>query len=119
MKQLVKLAYDWAVRSFGTHNVDHMPMRALRLAEEAVELAQAHGLDKEKMHHLVDVVYSRPIGDPYKELGGVLMCAYVMSAAQKLDPTDVFADELNRCLCKTPEFFFARNRDKIELGLDA
>lgn len=119
MNQLVRLAYDWAVRSFGTHNTNHLPMRALRLAEEAIELAQAHGLPKEKMQHLVDVVYSRPIGNPYKELGGVLMCVNVMSAAQKLDPEGIFADELNRCLSKTPEFFFARNRDKIEMGLDA
>jgi hypothetical protein len=92
-------------------------MRALRLAEEAVELAQAHAIDKEKMHHLVEVVYSRPIGDPLRELGGVLMCAYVMSRAQGLGPEQVFEQELTRCLSIDPEKFSQRNQDKIDLGL--
>jgi hypothetical protein len=41
MKPTTTIALDWACRSFGNDHVYNFPVRALRCAEEAVELARA------------------------------------------------------------------------------
>ena len=119
MKTTTEIAYQWALRSFGADHVNNVPVRSLRLAEEAVELAQAAGVTKEKMQALVDVVYSRPVGEIDQEIGGVLMTATVLCALFHTDPEWFFDQELKRVLAKPPEHFTKRNEEKIALGLDA
>lgn len=119
MKPTTTIALEWAVRSFGQDHVYNFPIRALRLVEEAVELAQAHGLPKEKVLELVEIVYSRPAGDPDQELGGVAMTATVLAAAHGHDLDAFFEVELRRVLAKPSKHFAQRNQDKIKLGLTA
>lgn len=119
MKATVRIALGWAIRAFGADHVYNPSVRSLRVAEEAVELAQAYGVDKRTMLHLVETVYSRPAGKPEQEMGGVLMTINVMCAASKADPDAVFERELMRVLAKPVEHFTRRNQDKIELGLTA
>jgi len=117
MKPTAQLALDWAIRSFGSDHVNDIPVRALRLAEEAVELAQAAGVSKDKMHALIDIVYSRPVGDLRQEIGGVMMTTTVLCAVLREDTDYYFETELRRVLAKSPEHFAKRNQDKIDLGL--
>jgi NTP pyrophosphatase (non-canonical NTP hydrolase) len=119
MKATTQIALEWAERSFGREHVYNFSIRALRLAEEAVELAQAYGIPKDKMLNLVEIVYKRPKGNPEQELGGVMMTATVLAGAHGHDPDVFFEEELRRVLRKSPEHFAERNQDKLDLGLTA
>jgi NTP pyrophosphatase (non-canonical NTP hydrolase) len=117
MKGTYRIAYEWAVRCFGREHVHNRRMRALRLLEEAAELAQAVGVEKDKSQAVLDVVYSRPAGLPSQELGGVYMTAHILCAAFEKDPEEIFEAELNRVLAKPVEHFTRRNQEKVDLGL--
>lgn len=119
MKDTVQLALDWAIRCFGHDHVYNRPIRALRVAEEAVELAQALHVDKDKLHELIDIVYARKAGKPTQEIGGVLMTLNVLCAAHNIDPDEAFLTELRRVLAKPADHFTKRNQDKIDMGLTA
>lgn len=119
MKATTKIAVEWAERSFGREHVYNFAIRALRLAEEAVELAQAYDIPKEKMLDLVEIVYGRPKGNPEQELGGVMMTATVLAGAHGFDPDAFFEEELRRVLRKSSDHFAKRNQDKLNLGLTA
>ena len=117
-KDITKIALDWAIRCFGHEHVHNIPDRALRLAEEAVELAQAAGIPKDKMLDLVNIVYSRPIGDVEQEIGGVMMTVTALVAANyNYDPDHFLYNELQRVLAKPIEHFTKRHQEKNELGL--
>jgi hypothetical protein len=118
-RPLYYIAYDWACRCFGSAHVHNQGVRSLRIAEEAVELCQAHGVPKDKMQDLVQIVYARPRGVAIQELGGLLMTTYIYCAANVVDPEEVFITELRRVLEKAPEHFAKRNQEKIDAGLDA
>lgn len=119
MRATAQIALDWARRCFGAEHVSNVPIRCLRLTEEAVELAQAAGIPKDKMLDLVDIVYSRPKGEIAQEIGGVMMTATVLCAALGLDTDHFFEIELRRVLAKSTDHFAKRNQDKIDGGLSA
>jgi hypothetical protein len=118
-KDLVQVALDWAVRCFGAGHVYNRPIRSLRCAEEAVELAQACGVPKKTILKMVDVVYSKAPGEPLQELGGVLLTANLLCAILEAEPDHIFSVELRRVLAKPTGHFTERNLHKIDLGLDA
>jgi hypothetical protein len=112
------IAADWGKRCFGEAHMRDLKIRSLRLAEEAVELAQASGVGAGQMHALVDAVYERPVGDQYQEAGGVALTLAVFCwAAFNRSSEDAFETELLRVLTKTPEYFAKRNSEKIKQGL--
>lgn len=113
----MRLVFEWGVRAFGSSHMYNRSLRALRCAEEVIELAQALRVPKEKLHELVDIVYSRPVGDPQQEVGGVLVTLYVLCTAMGMSPEDVFENELSRVLSKPAEHYTKRNQEKIDLGL--
>lgn len=117
MRHLQMLASAWAIRAFGASHVVNRRLRALRLLEEAIELAQAEGVSLELAKHSVDVVYSRPVGQANTEFGGVMMTAAVYAETTGMQMDDALMVELNRVLTKPLEHFHQRNQDKIDLGL--
>lgn len=119
MNTITKIAMDWAIRCFGNDHFVNRPVRALRLAEEAVELAQAFLIPKEKMLELVEIVYGRPLGNARQELGGVALTATVLAASFGQDLDYFLEDELRRVLDKPADHFSKRNQEKIDLGLTA
>lgn len=119
MSVMSRIAREWAERCFGTEHVNNFPIRALRTLEEAAELAQALGVPKETAALCIDTVYSRSVGDPEQEIGGVLHTMNILCDAMKLEPDELAERELRRCLKKSPEHFAKRNQDKLDLGLDA
>lgn len=117
MKPMERIALEWAVRCFGEDHVHNLPLRSLRAAEEAVELAQSWKVPREKMHLLVDTIYDRPPGNPEQELGGAALTLVVMAAIYRR-PLDHFVEqELRRVLAKPAEHFTKRNQEKLDLGL--
>lgn len=119
MKHLQFLFNSWAVRAFGRDHTTNSRLRALRLLEEAIELAQAEGIERHLVDHCTQVVYSRPVGDANQEIGGVLATAAVYCECKGLDMELVLRSELDRVLSKPLDHFAQRNRDKIDLGLSA
>lgn len=124
MKHLLKIAHDWAVRCFGTQMTD-MPTRSIRIVEEAIELCQAYGVERDVVADVLVNVYARPVGKVEQEMGGVLMTAYLMCEARGWNPEDIFVTELRRVLAKTTKHFEDRNAEKITIpykspmGIDA
>ncbi len=115
---LTRIATDWAIRCFGKEHVLNRAIRGLRTLEEAAELAQALGVPEDKAAKCIQTVYSRPVGDPEQEIGGVLQTLAVLCESMGVDRDELFERELRRCLAKNPEHFRKRNQEKLDLGLD-
>jgi hypothetical protein len=116
-KLLSRICWDWGVRCFGYEHMENRQVRALRAAEEMIELNQCLFVDKEKLHLLIDTVYDRPFGNPVQELGGIMVTTLVLTRTLGCDLSDCTELEIHRCLSKTPEHFAKRNQEKNELGL--
>ena len=86
----------WAVRTLGIEACANSVERALRVAEEAIELAQACKVSKEQLHRLVDYVFERPAGKPGQEIAGTLVCLYSLASALGLDADREFEREFLR-----------------------
>ena len=112
-----KIVYEWVARCFGTE--DDGPERAKRVLEEAMELAQAEGLDEAFAVKLLDRVYARPPGEPYQEAGGLGMTLLAYCAAKGFDADGAERDELARVLGMPTEHFTARGQAKADAGLEA
>jgi hypothetical protein len=96
---LKKYQYDankWALECFGTAVATDLQERRQRFLEEAVELCQASGADKEEVNKLVDYVFSRPIGDRFQEVGGVMVTLAVLGDSINIDLQDAAECELKR-----------------------
>lgn len=115
---MTNVLHEWGVRAFGWQHMQDEKVRALRFAEEAIELVQAIGLEKDHIHKLVDVVYTRPHGDIYQEMGGVMVTLAVLGRAiGGVMVDEAMYREMMRVLSKTPEHFAKRNEEKMQLGL--
>jgi NTP pyrophosphatase (non-canonical NTP hydrolase) len=114
---LGELAWQWGMRCFGINHMRDSKVRGLRAAEEMIELCQVLEVDSSKLHNLIDVVYSRPVGDVYKELGGVMLTTMVLAHGLFINLEECTEDELLRVLEKSPDYFKQRNQQKIDLGL--
>lgn len=106
----------WAMVCFGKEHVTNPSLRALRLVEEAIEYAQSVDCDKDKIHNLVDYVYSRDKGSPTQELGGVGITALVAASSIGVKFDDCLAAEVNRIKSTPSTKFTKRNQDKVDAG---
>jgi hypothetical protein len=91
--------------------------RALRLAEEAVEFAQAELVSKEVMLRVVDRVYSRPAGDPVAEIGAVALTLELAAEGRGLSAIECADNEFRRVKSKTREHFAKRHAAKAAEGI--
>jgi hypothetical protein len=65
---------DWMMACFGAEISEDRLERGDRFIEEALELAQTvPGFTADRAHALVDYVFSRPVGEPHQEVGGVMV----------------------------------------------
>jgi hypothetical protein len=74
--------------------------RAMRLVEEAVELAQAEGITVGMCHRQVEHVFRRPAGEPAQEAGGVAVCLLGWCAATGNLLIDIATREVERIEAK-------------------
>lgn len=112
-----QVAYDWGVRAFGHEHMTNSPLRALRLVEEVIELAQAAAVPRDKLLELINIVYSRPVGSLYQEIGGTMVTLLVFCKLHGINPQDALRTEIRRVLSHPAEHFAKRNQEKLELGL--
>lgn len=119
MKATTQIAWQWALNAFGIDHLTDLPTRSLRVAEEAIELAQAHRIPKAQMLQLVENVYARPHGEVAQEIGGVMMTLTLLCAAWAgREPQDYFDMELMRVLAIDPKTFGKRNETKMKATPD-
>lgn len=117
MKYITRVIWEWGVRAFGMDHMTNTRTRALRILEEAAELAQACDVPREIAFHTLNVVYRRPVGKMEQEIGGILVTVHAFCASQGVTPELMLENEVSRCLSKPPEHFAKRNQEKIDLGL--
>ncbi len=86
----------WVRKVFSEKETTDVPERALRMAEEALELAQACEVDAATLHRLVDYVMSRPVGKPAQEIAGTMVTVYALAGALGVDADTAFEVELER-----------------------
>lgn len=84
---------DWVIRTFGFELYQDKRERAERVAEEAVEVVQAAGLSRERMHQIVDWVYNKPPGDLQREIGGMLLPLSALASAHKIELEQAVSSE--------------------------
>lgn len=109
---------EWCIAAFGEVHTRCLPQRGIRMLEEAVELAQACGCEREMAHRLVDYVFDRPPGDVRQELGGVGITTLAVAFAAGVSADEAEKDELARVLSKPLDHFAARNKAKNAAGFN-
>lgn len=105
----------WAQKVLGEREAMNFKERSLRVAEEAIELAQACGVDRETLYRLVDYVMRRPVGAAKSEIAGVMVTLYAAAHALRIDADTEFGNELHRIhLPEVIERIQHRNIEKRE-----
>lgn len=106
----------WAADTFGPV-AGQTNERAMRFAEEALELVHALGLPAETVTKIAERVYSRAAGDPEKEAGQAQMTLDALCAQQGIDPQDEADKEFDRVRAIPREHWKARHDAKTSLGI--
>ncbi len=75
----------WMGKCFPPSLSSNMTERGDRLLEEVLELLQAHGYDSARVPTLVNYVFSRPVGEPAQEVGGVMVTLAAYCSVADLD----------------------------------
>jgi len=103
---------DWMTECFTPEITKDIVERNHRFLEESLELVQSLGCTSSEAHQLVDYVFNRPVGEPYQEVGGVMVTLAALCNAAGLQMMDNGETELSRI--STPEII-----EKIRLKQSA
>lgn len=95
-RHLQLLLAEWLEKALGRKTLYNLQDRALRVLEEAVELAQAAGIPREKALEQLHHTYDREPGEVYQEIAGVLNAALLTAEAIGKDGMSLGATELIR-----------------------
>src|SRR5690349_5289327 len=96
IKNFQKRIAKWVVKCFSVEISKNVPERNHRFLEEALELVQSLGCTKQEAQLLVDYVYSRPLGEPSQEVGGVSVTLAALCHCNNIDLHDAAYTELKR-----------------------
>jgi hypothetical protein len=94
-KTLGARIFDWTVRTFGAECATG-PERAIRLLEEAVELAQSECVPRIAAERVIARVFDRPGGNPRKEASQVALTLGAYCEWKGWDPVDLASEEADR-----------------------
>lgn len=97
-----KRVREWLVACFGERFADPDQERAARHMEESIELFHAQGKSFEELVALARRVYSRPAGDPQRELGDAMVTLAALAEANGYD------------MVAAGEEALARNWDRVD-----
>ena len=103
---------EWVERTFGKEHLKNSYTRIKRFMEEALELAQACGMNPDDINKIIAHVYERPPGDPGQEMGGVQLTLLALATSLSLNADHEEEKELKRVLSLPPEHFQQRNKAK-------
>jgi len=97
LNEFQSTATRWARATFGDAPVADKQERAYRFFEEAVELAQACGMSAADCVRMVELMYSRPVGEINREVGGVANTLAILCSALGVSMGAAAEDEMERC----------------------
>jgi hypothetical protein len=110
--------HAWCTAAFGDDHAKSIKQRGVRLAEEAIEAAQAAGVSPQMLHRLVDHIYAKEPGELRQEIGGVGVTLLALAEAAEVSADHEEQREFNRVLSKPLSFFAARNEAKNAAGFN-
>ncbi len=110
-------AGQWVRDAFGIEHSASLDVRAMRVLEEAAELAQALGLTIVEALHVVKYVFGRPPGSVPQEIGGLGLGLIALCAAIGISADAEEERELQRVLSMPLEHFRLRQTEKAAAGL--
>jgi len=90
----------WLLACFGAEISADRLERGDRLLEEVFELLQSGGYPQDRIQSLRDYVWSREVGDPAQEVGGVMITLAAYCLAHGLDMREAGETELARIWTK-------------------
>jgi hypothetical protein len=107
----------WVRTRLGSAVLTDRKERAMRVLEEAAELAQAEGVTVCDASWLVERVFSRPKGEPSQEAAGVQVCllAWAYAADERLD--DLTRSEVERIEGIDADHFRRKQAEKAAAGV--
>ncbi len=88
--------FEWMMACFSMEVCRDRQERNHRFLEESLELVQALGCTSSEAHQLVDYVFTRPVGEPHQELGGVMVTLAGLCYPNDLDLIEDGDRELKR-----------------------
>ncbi len=106
----------WITSRFGRDVLMDRKERATRLVEEAIELAQAEGIDFAVVARVAVRVYERPVGEPRQEAAGVTVCLIAYCFAADLHPLVIAEQEIHRVEGVPAEVTRAKHAEKVRAG---
>jgi NTP pyrophosphatase (non-canonical NTP hydrolase) len=106
----------WVGETFGEATLT-IEERITRFAEESIELAQAAGMDRERILALVERVYSKPAGEPRQEVGGVSVTLLAFCELAGISAEGEELREWERVQAIPVEHFRKRQNAKADAGL--
>lgn len=106
----------WAIDTFGKEAISKRE-RAKRFLEEAIELAQAAGLERWEAKNLVEYVFNRPAGEIGQEVGGVMVTLMSFAVAHNISVKAEEDREVSRVLAIDPVVFRERHAAKKRAGV--
>lgn len=106
---------QWARETFGEIAIDPSE-RAMRFAEEAIELAHAMGIGSALLGIIVDRVYSRPAGQRSREIGQCLATLELLARVVGVDADAQANEELARVKSIPQAEWDRRHGAKVDLG---
>ncbi len=107
----------WCASRFGIEAYTNRRERAARVLEEAIELAQAEGLPIGKAQRILEVVYSKPAGEPSQEAAGVMTTLMGWAASTSHDLERVTQAEIDRIHALPKDYFEKKKEEKRALGV--
>ncbi len=108
---------QWANLTFGPATASNTGERIRRFAEEAIELVQATGLDKQALLDIVDHVYAKPAGNLAQEIGQVGVSLLGLSEHLGIPADDEEQKEFDRIQSLPSDYWQARQNAKAGKGL--
>lgn len=103
MIPLQKTCFAWVVATLGDRLAESREERTLRFLEEAIELAQAQGIEEKRVNTMTAYVYDRPVGEPQQEMAGCLFTLACLAEAEGVDIEHITWGELARVLRRITE----------------
>lgn len=112
-----KTVMEWVRATFGAGIASSRPERAARFLEEAIELAQADGMDRKTAERILGHVYAKPVGNIANEVGGVGVTLLAYCAAAGVSAEDEERKEVATLLAKDAEYYRKRHAAKVAAGV--
>ncbi|WP_367154696.1 hypothetical protein [Methylomonas sp. HYX-M1] len=108
---------QWTIATFGQATADNTGERIRRFLEEALELAQAVGLDQDAAQNMVEYVYSRPTGHVNQEIGQVGVSLLALSEHLHINAEHEEFAEFQRITSLPADHWQSRQNAKAGKGI--